>query len=409
MTFGRTIIATAAIASSLQMAGCAPPGGSTAKAATKATPPAKVEKLPTEAELTTITLTADAESRLGVVVAPIEAKSVGQMRQYGGDITISPGRAVIVSSPVAGSLVLSGAAPLPGQAVKKGKTVFGLLPILAPEAKATLRVALVDAEGMVKQEETLLSNAKINFNRAENLLRDKAAGAAQVVDAKAQVDLAAARHNAATTRRDLLDKTIRNNEAGLVDLLEITAPSDGVLRTVSVQPGQKVSAGAPLFEVVSLDPINIRVPVFVGDLPTLDIDAEAGMANIGDPQGTPTKPAHRAEAPPSADALAVTADLFYEVENKGGALRPGQRVTVMVPLKSSAQGLVVPRSAIVNDFHGDAWVYENIKPHVFARRRVQVDRVVGDLAILGSGPKVGTNVATQGVAELFGTDMGFSK
>lgn len=409
MSFGRTIVAITTIASLVHLGGCAPPASTTAKAATKATPPAKVEKLPTEADLIVVTLTPEAEALLGVEVAAIEAKSVGQMRQYGGDVTIPPGHAVIVSSPVAGSLIVSGLTPVPGQTVKKGQTVFGLLPILAPEARATLGAAKVDAEGMIKQEEVLLATAKLNFNRAENLLRDKAGSPAIVIDTKAQVDLAEARLKAATTRRDLLEQTIRDATAGSVGLLEITAPADGLLRIVSVQPGQKVSAGAPLFEVVSLNPINIRVPVYVGDLTKLDIDADAGIANLGAPQATPTKPARRAEAPPSADSLAVTADLFYEVENKDGALRPGQRVTVFVPLKVAAQGLVVPRSAIVSDFHGDAWVYENLKPHAFARRRVQVDRVIDDLAILASGPPVGTKVAIKGVAELFGTDMGFSK
>lgn len=409
MTFGRLIAVTATIATLFPLGGCSPSAVGTSKATTKATPPAKVEKLPTEADLIAVTLTPEAEARLGVTVAAIEAKSVGQTRQYGGDVTIPPGHAVIVSSPVAGSLILTGLTPVPGQAVKKGQTVFGLMPILAPEARATLSASRVVAEGQVKQEEVLLRNAKLNFDRAENLLKDRAGSSAMVIDAKAQVDLAEARLKAATTGRDLLDQTIGDATTGTVGLLEITAPADGLLRSVSVQPGQKVSGGAPLFEVVSVDPINIRVPVYVGDLYILNIDSDASVAYLGAPQATPTKPARRAQAPPAADPLAVTADLFYEVENQDGSLRPGQRVTVHVPLKSAAQGLVVPRSAIVSDFHGDAWVYENLKPHVFARRRVQVDRVVGDLAILATGPPVGTNVATQGVAELFGTDMGFSK
>lgn len=415
MTFGRAIVAIVIIVFGIQLTGCTPPAASTAKAAGKGTPPAKVEKIPTEGELTTITLTEDAEKRLGVTLGEIEAKPIGQVRQYGGDVTIQPGRAVIVSAPVAGSLVVSGSNPEPGQVMKKGQSVFGLLPILPPEARATLGASRVDAEGLVKQEEVLVKNAKINYERAENLLRDKAGSAAALIDTKAQVDLAEARLKAATTRRDLLDQTIRDVTAGATGTLDITAPSDGLLRTVSVQPGQKVNGGAPLFEVVSVDPINVRVPVYVGDIAKLDINADAEVAEVGavaefgSGKTIPTRPARRAVAPPSADALSVTADLYYEVENHDHVLIPNERVTVYVPLKSSAQGLVVPKSAIVTDYHGDAWVYEHIKPHVFARKRVSVDRLVGDQVILASGPKVGTKVAVTAVAELFGTDMGFSK
>ena len=43
------------------------------------------------------------------------------------------------------------------------------------------------------------------------------------------------------------------------------------------------------------------------------------------------------------------------------------------------------------------------------RRRVQVSRVAGDQAVLATGPAVGSKIVTVGAAELFGTEVGFSK
>jgi hypothetical protein len=40
---------------------------------------------------------------------------------------------------------------------------------------------------------------------------------------------------------------------------------------------------------------------------------------------------------------------------------------------------------------------------------VFVDRVVGDMAALTSGPKPGAKVVSEGAAELFGTEFGGSK
>ncbi len=43
------------------------------------------------------------------------------------------------------------------------------------------------------------------------------------------------------------------------------------------------------------------------------------------------------------------------------------------------------------------------------RQRVFVDRIVGDLAALTSGPKPGVKVVSTGAAELFGTEFGGAK
>jgi hypothetical protein len=75
-------------------------------------------------------------------------------------------------------------------------------------------------------------------------------------------------------------------------------------------------------------------------------------------------------------------------------------------MRGEETSLVVPLSALVRDAHGGTWVYVNTSQHAYVRQRVFVDRVVGDLAALTSGPKVGAKVVTQGVAELYGAEFG---
>ena len=66
----------------------------------------------------------------------------------------------------------------------------------------------------------------------------------------------------------------------------------------------------------------------------------------------------------------------------------------------------VPLAAIWRDIHGGEWVYQNIAPQTYARRRVTIARTAGDFAVLASGPPAGTIVATVGVADLAGTEFG---
>lgn len=70
---------------------------------------------------------------------------------------------------------------------------------------------------------------------------------------------------------------------------------------------------------------------------------------------------------------------------------------------------VVPFSAVVYDPKGVAWVYKATEPLSYLRHKLTVDRVAGGLAVLSSGPPVGTQVVAIGAAELFGAEIEFGK
>jgi membrane fusion protein, heavy metal efflux system len=64
---------------------------------------------------------------------------------------------------------------------------------------------------------------------------------------------------------------------------------------------------------------------------------------------------------------------------------------------------------VVYDIHGGTWVYEQVGPRRYTRRRVVVGYTVGTDAVLASGPSAGAKVVTAGVQELFGAETGFVK
>lgn len=67
---------------------------------------------------------------------------------------------------------------------------------------------------------------------------------------------------------------------------------------------------------------------------------------------------------------------------------------------------VVPYDAVLYDEQGVTWVYTTAGPMTFVRRRVTVERIQGDRAILRSGPRAGTTVVTVGAEELLGAELG---
>ena len=388
--------------------------------AAKPAAPAAVAKLPTEADLIAVTLKPEAEVRLGIATAPVVRRAAARAITMGADVVAPPGRASIVSAPQTGTLVAAevGGVPIPGLPVKKGQAIFTLLPILSadravptPIERVNFEAAKADADGQRKTAQARFDNAKAVLDRTEQLTRSRDAPASALVDVRNAYDQAKAALDAAEERWEVFARAMGTgaDDAGKLAPLPLRAPADGILINVPVQIGQQVPAGSVLFEVAALDPVYVKVPVFVGEENTIATDRDATVGGVADAPGQATRVARPVQTTPSANALSNTVDLYYEVENHDGKLRPNQRVGITLPLRGEAESLVVPAAAILRDINGGAWVYESMGKHVFARRRVIVAHVIGPDAILAMGPKPGTPVVTDGAAELFGTEFGGGK
>jgi multidrug efflux system membrane fusion protein len=163
-----------------------------------------------------------------------------------------------------------------------------------------------------------------------------------------------------------------------------------------------------LLEGAALDPLGVRVPLFPGDLAQTDAGAGAVVGRIGGGEGG--RRARMVRGPASADPASSSVDLYFELPNGDGQLRPGERVAVTIALRGRGpEGLVVPWSSVVRDIGGGAWVYERLGEGRYARRRVEVAHVEGDEAVLARGLSPGAVVVAIGAAELFSTEFGPSK
>lgn len=86
------------------------------------------------------------------------------------------------------------------------------------------------------------------------------------------------------------------------------------------------------------------------------------------------------------------------------ALQTGQ-ISARATSRSASPMLTVPYSSLLYDTEGRTWVYTSPEPRTFVRAQVVVDYIEGDMAVLSDGPPAGTEVATVGVAELYGTEF----
>lgn len=362
----------------------------------KAAPAATVEKKITDGDLIKITLTAEAEARLGIATTNAEQKTLPQKRKVGGEIVVPSGGALFLAAPVAATVSASAGVAKTGVTVKRGETLVTLIP-LAPVDR--------DLRGQADRStiaaEARFTAAKSKLERAEKVLAGGAGTQRAVEEAQAEHDVAKADLDAAKQR----GASMVTSPLGADVTVTIRAPHDGVVRQVGASPGQSVAAGTMLVEVVGTSALWVRVPLFVAEARRIRPDAAATVLAFGSEDRQEALPAH---APPVADAVASTVDLTYELGKTVG-FRQGERVEVELTYKGEAPVLVVPASALVRDAQGGVWLYESLGEHVFARRRVDLAGIRGDDALLARGPNPGTPVVRAGAAELWGVELGSGK
>lgn len=345
-----------------------------------------------------ITLDPAAETRLGIHTAIVARQSVPLRRTLGGELRAVPGRAAVLTAPVAGTVYpASGVMPQAGAHVRQGEALVRLVPIAPVDRDLHAQAARQLAAAVAR-----LDMAAARSDRARQLVHDRAGSVRAAEEAEADRAIAQADVSAARARVQRLGSAPLASDVAVM----LRAPYDGVVRDVMASAGQSVASAAPIVEVVATDTLRVRVPVYSGDRATVDASAPARVRTLGARDSDEGREATPIAGPPVADALGATVDLFYDLANTDGAFIPGERVSVALTLRTRGEAWVVPWSSVLHDARGGAWVYISPSTHDYTRRRVEVERVAGDLAVLSRGLAPGAVVVDTGAAELMGFESG---
>src|SRR5205085_5259456 len=106
--------------------------------------------------------------------------------------------------------------------------------------------------------------AKKAFIRAKDLV-GSAGTRKELDDVDAQLQLAQKAFDAALLKKSLVGSPQLDTDKGSVKPLVIPSPRQGIVRATYAVPGEMVHAGAPLFEIMNVDPVWVKVPVYVGE------------------------------------------------------------------------------------------------------------------------------------------------
>lgn len=203
--------------------------------------------------------------------------------------------------------------------------------------------------GTVRQAKAVLDDVKLKRDRAAKLVE-------QGVVSRAELDSAESDYKVALSRyQDGLEE-IRNRQGllaqrrtelalakqQLADTL-VYSPMDGVVQEKKASAGEYLAAGAPVVDVVRIDPLRLRVDVPERESHSIKMGQSVRVTVEGDPD---SYLGYIKRLSPTISEQNRVLSVEADVRNSG-RLRPGAFVKAEIVTNQTASAVTVPPNAIV--------------------------------------------------------------
>ena len=269
-----------------------------------------------------------------------------------------------------------------GAAVEEGMVVLEI----DPERR---QLELDRTRARVEEARAALTEQRREFERRTKL-------AEQHIASRAQLDQAETAQQTARSRLHAAQAELGVAERELADA-SVTASFAGLIARRMVSRGEFVATGQPLFELVSLDPIEVEF-----HLP----EADASRVRPGMPVEVTVAPypddvfdAVVSMVAPTIDPRTRTLRVKALLGNADGRLLPGlfARVDLGVALRPGA--LLVPEEAVLQRADGQV-VFRLVDGNRVERKVVEIGVIRGGYVELLSGASAGDRLVARGHADL---------
>ena len=247
--------------------------------------------------------------------------------------TLVPARQSDVASQASGRVMA--VMVRPGDAVGEGD-------VLAQIDRAPLELQLNQQRATANATRAQLNSSEQTLTRTEELARQGLASPSTLEQARSSTE--ALRANLAA-----LESAVESAELALNNAT-VKSPLDGVVSSRSVDSGQTVSAGTPLFTVVNLDEMEFDATASVtssarvapGQQVAIDVTGLDGQSF----NGTVTR------VNPVSLSGTRTVPIYIELSNEGGELRGGMFATGHITVEQAEEAIAVPAAALREDAEG---------------------------------------------------------
>jgi len=269
-----------------------------------------------------------------------------------------------------------------GESVDPGQTA------LVREARAVLEEARLNRDRIIQLwEKDYIARSEVDASRSRLLVAESRYQAA-LEEIRNRQELLAERSSGLALARQQLADTVLN------------APIDGAVRERRASVGEYLAAGAPVFGLVRVHPLRLRVAVPERDAPSVRVGQAVRVLLEGDPAA---HAGHVVRLSPSIQEQNRTLIVEAEVANRDGKLRPGSFARAEIVVEADRTAVMVPAPAVVT-FAGLEKVFV-VKDGKAVEKRIRAGRRSGDRVEILEGVAAGEPVVVDPGNLLGGTPV----
>lgn len=223
----------------------------------------------------------------------------------------------------------------PGDPINEGD-------VLAQIDRAGLELQLTQQQATASATRAQLQPSQQQLERTEQL-------AGQGLAAPSALEQARSATAALQSQLDALESGVESAQLAL-DNATVKSPLSGIVSARSVEPGQTIQAGTPLFTVVSLDKmefdsaasVNASALVTAGQTAVVSVTGLDGEQFVGEVS----------RVNPVALTGTRTVPIYIDLDNAEGKLRGGMFATGNITVREEQDALAIPASALREDADG---------------------------------------------------------
>ncbi len=176
----------------------------------------------------------------------------------------------------------------------------------------------------------------------------------------------------------------------------VRSPIDGTVERMHVDPGEYVSQGDPVADLVCIDTIRVNVNVPEMDIRYIQSDQKVGLRVDAYPEAQWV--GHVDFVARKADAATKTFQVRVVVDNADGRIRPGM-IARVVFLRRMIQDAVTAPLYVIQDKGGERVIFVE-KDGVAHSRTIEPGVIEGDRIQILSGLRAGERLIVKGFAQV---------
>lgn len=309
---------------------------------------------------------------------PVRRQNFTTVIKTSGQLLSAPGDEMIVVAKASG-IVFFPNVLYEGSSVKKGQTLFSV-------SGEDLNELNLDAN--YREARANLIKAKADFERAENLVRDKIITQKEFLEAKLNLE------NAENLFNNLSGNYSAKGKQSL-------APMDGYIKNILVKEGQFIEAGMPIATVSRNKRLMLHAMVSqsyfnqLSEITSANFTAGPNSKTIYNTASiNGSKPVIGQSTAANSPFIPVT----FEIDNTG-LIVPGSVVEVYLKSTPIEDALVIPLSSLLEE-QGIFYVFVQVSGEQFQKREVRLGANDGLYVQVLSGISENERVVTKGVYQL---------